>query len=389
EWTLSPEGKYYVKRNDSSLIAFKLPKHCDEATFLICAAHTDSPTFKIKPEPLIIKDGLTLLDIEPYGGAIYAPWLDRALSFAGRVVYEKDGKYLTKLVDLDEDSLVIPNVAIHMNRTINSDNSYNPAVDLRPILNQGEGLMEFDAILKSCFDIDGEILSHDLFLYNRDKARYIGLNNNLLLSSRLDDLACAYTNLFGFIESTLLDKHIAVYVAYDNEEVGSLTRQGADSNFLEDTLKKIACLLKQDYSEIVARSVLLSADNAHANHPNHPEYSDIKTNVRLNEGIVIKYNANQHYTTDALSSAIVKALCQKLSQPYQEFTNRSDLRGGSTLGNISNAHVSIVSCDIGIAQLAMHSNNELCGAEDVNRMALLLNSFYSSNLTILEDGFEL
>ncbi len=391
-YDIQPGNSYYVKRNDTSIIAFTVPKKFtkDNLRFLLSATHNDSPTFKIKPNPIVRKDNLMLLNTEPYGGGIYATWLDKPLSIAGRVfTEEKDGIHSHLLV-IDEDLLEIPNVCIHMNRTVNSANTVNPAVDTLPIFGTDEENFSFNDYLLEKLGLDREesnVLSHDLFLYNREKATRVGYHQEFLASGRLDDLSAAYTVLLGFLSS---EENVAikVYASFDNEEVGSLTRQGANSTFLKETLKRIVTALggeKDDFEKAVASSFMISVDNAHANHPNHPEYTDKTTNVQLNKGIVIKYNANQSYTSDALSASLIKAIMKKYGIPYQEYTNRSDLRGGSTLGNLSNSEVSLITIDIGIAQLAMHSSYELLGVEDLSHMISFASHYFSSPIRIEEE----
>ncbi len=391
-YDIQPGNSYYVKRNDTSIIAFTVPKKFtkDNLRFLLSATHNDSPTFKIKPNPIVRKDNLMLLNTEPYGGGIYATWLDKPLSIAGRVfTEEKDGIHSHLLV-IDEDLLEIPNVCIHMNHTVNSANTVNPAVDTLPIFGTDEENFSFNDYLLEKLGLDREeskVLSHDLFLYNREKAAKVGYHQEFLASGRLDDLSAAYTVLLGFLSSEENDA-IKVYASFDNEEVGSLTRQGANSTFLKETLKRIVIALggeKDDFEKAVASSFMISVDNAHANHPNHPEYTDKTTNVQLNKGIVIKYNANQSYTSDALSSSLIKAIMNKYGIPYQEYTNRSDLRGGSTLGNLSNSEVSLITVDIGIAQLAMHSSYELLGVEDLSHMISFASHYFSSPIRIEEE----
>lgn len=389
-------NSYYVKRNNTSIIAFRTPNDFDikNAGFKITATHNDSPTFKLKPNPVIRYENLILLNTEPYGGGIYNTWLDKPLSIAGRILYEQDGKIHSKLLDIDEDLLVIPNLCIHMNRTINTGYNYNPAIDLRPVLGTGDSSFDFVSYLKEKTEIDAEasILSHDLFLYNREEAKEVGMNKEFIASGRLDDLASTFSTLLGFVDSKENDSDIQVYASFDNEEVGSLTRQGANSTLLKDILYRILMSLggnEIDYRRIIAASTLLSIDNAHANHPNHPEISDSTTKVLLNKGIVIKYNANQSYTSDGFSSAIVKGLCLKNNIPYQEYTNRSDLRGGSTLGNISNSEVSLVSVDIGLPQLSMHSSYEFMGKEDIDHMVNLVKSYFNSTFVLKDEYIEL
>ena len=372
---------YFVTRNDSSIIAFKIPSEIKDYHFQITAAHNDSPTFKLKQSPLFKVNNTYSLNVEPYGGMIMSTWLDRPLSIAGRVIVKTETGVETKLIDVDKDLLVIPNVAIHMNREVNSGYKFNPAVDLLPLVSSTSKEITINDLL----GIKNEILAHDLFLYNRDHSKVVGLEDEFLSSPRIDDLGSTYSCLLGLINSK--NTTIDVLAAFDNEEVGSLTRQGANSTFLKDTLKRITKSLGYDcdtHYQALAKSSLLSVDNAHAINPNHPEYSD-KTKVLLNEGVVIKYNANQSYTTDALSSSIVKTLLNNRGHKIQDFSNRSDLRGGSTLGNISNSEVSLVSADIGLPQLAMHSANELCGVKDIDDMVYLIKDYYSTNIIVDKD----
>ena len=377
-YRLKEGGSYFVKRNDSSILAFRLPKGNAPLSFHIAAAHTDSPTFKIKPNPLLKKGNLFLLNVEPYGGSLYSTWTDRPLSFAGRVVV-KDGKEVSShLLAIDEDLLQIPNLCIHMNREANNGFAYNPAKDLIPVFGFAEEGFDFNAYLQGKLGIKGEILAHDLFLYNRDKPRLVGKEKEFLSAGRLDDLASAYTTLLGFLDGRS-EEAVDVFVCFDNEEVGSLTKQGANSDFLKNNLQRILISLgkKDEMGEILARSFLLSVDNAHANHPNYPEVSDATTCVQLGGGIVIKYNANQKYTSDAVSASFVKDIAKEAGVPVQEYTNRSDLRGGSTLGNISNSELSLTSCDIGLPQLAMHSSNEFLAIADLDYMVRLTAAYFA------------
>lgn len=383
-------GKYYTTRNGSSLFAVILPSHIEkeEAKFLLACTHTDSPSFKVKPNPVIQVKNNQMLEVEAYGGGIYNTWMDRPLTLAGRVQVLRDGKIENHLFYVDDDLLIIPNVAIHMNRNINTQASYNPAVDMKPLFALSEGKIDFNQFLLDELNIkEGTVLSHDLFLTNREEAKEIGKSHELLGSMRLDDLASAYTSLLGFLSSKENDHAIKVFCSFDNEEVGSLTRQGANSTFLKDNLHRILAsfLTETQVTRAYTRSFHASIDNAHANHPNHPELSSPTTDVQLGKGIVIKYNANQSYTTDSLSGSIIKAVCLNHQLPYQEFTNRSDMRGGSTLGNISNSEVSLLSADIGLPQLAMHSCYEVMGKEDLNIMVQFVKALYESDIMISEN----
>lgn len=382
-WKLQEGGKYFCVRNESSIIAFQIPT-LQYKGFMIAASHCDSPTFKIKENPEIVGSGYVKLNIEKYGGMLCAPWFDRPLSVAGRIVVKEGEKFLTKLVNIDHNLLMIPNIAIHLNREANSGMSYNVQNDMLPILGDESCKGQFMSLIAKSANVAQEsILGHDLFLYTRDKGTVWGMDEEYISSGRLDDLQCSYTDMRAFIDANPTQS-IPVLAIFDNEEVGSGTKQGADSTFLVDCLKRIhiACNHSEEsYFQEIAHSFMISADNAHAVHPNHPEKSDPVNRPSMNQGIVIKFNANQKYTTDAVSAAIFKGICEREEVPYQEFTNRSDMIGGSTLGNISNAHVSLNTVDIGLAQLAMHSPYETAGSKDTEYLYRVMKCFFSSSLT--------
>lgn len=383
KWELVPGEGYYVTRNDSALIAFRLPEKPARG-FHMTAAHSDSPTFKIKELPeMTVEEHYVKLNTEKYGGMILSTWLDRALSVAGRVVVREGRELVTKLVNVDKDLLVIPNVAIHMNREMNQGVAYNPQCDMLPLFADCSEGKKKNAFMKRIAKAAGvkaeDVLSHDLFLYPREKSRVLGENGEFLLSPRLDDLQCVFAESRAFCESRP-EEYINVCAVFDNEEVGSGTKQGADSTFLEDTLYRIAeglGLEKVDYLRMIAESFLISADNAHAVHPNHPEKADPTNRPYLNGGIVIKFHGSQKYATDAVSAAKLKGLCEEAHVPYQTYANRSDIAGGSTLGNISTAHVSVSSVDIGLPQLAMHSAVETAGAKDTFYAVEMMKRFFA------------
>ena len=383
EWGLCPGEGYYVERNDSSLIAFRVPEG-EIRGFHIIASHSDSPCFKIKPKSQItVEDSYGKLDVEPYGGMIYATWLDRCLSVAGRIVYSDGGELKSRNVNVDEDLLVIPNVAIHLDREINKNLTYNPQVDLLPLLWAGKTQTDQeDVLLKKtalAAGVDQErILGKDLFLYVRDSGKLAGASGELMISPRLDDLECVFASLKGFL-GVRPEKYISVCAVFDNEEVGSLTRQGAASTFLEDTLAKAAASLagEKEMDRLLAESFMISADNAHGVHPNHPEKADPLNRPYLNQGIVIKYHGGQKYTTDAWSEAVMKEICRKTDVPWQTYSNRSDIAGGSTLGNISVGRVPVPSVDIGLPQLAMHSAVETAGTRDLTFLIEAAKVFYA------------
>ena len=298
---------------------------------------------------------------------ICAPWFDRPLSVAGRVIVKEDGKLVTKLVDVDRDLLMIPNLAIHMNREVNDGYKYNAQKDLLPLFGDIAAKDTFMKTIAEAADVKEEnILGHDLFLYNREKGSVWGANEEYVSIGRLDDLQCAFSSLKGFLAGEKKE-YIAVHCVLDNEEVGSGTKQGAASTFLYDVLVRANQALGQDYEDYLrylANSFMVSADNAHAVHPNYTEKADPVNRPYLNEGIVIKHSANQKYCTDGVSAAMFKDLCNEAEVPFQTFTNRSDILGGSTLGNISNTKVALNAVDIGLPQLAMHSPYETVGVKD-------------------------
>lgn len=389
KWELAPGGSYYVTRNQSSILSFKVPKG-EIGGFQIIASHSDSPSFKIKENPEMESEGHYIkLNVEKYGGMLCAPWLDRPLSVAGRLVVKQGSRLVTKLVKVDRDLLMIPNLAIHFNRQVNDGYKYNPQVDMLPLYGGTDAKGSFMETVAECAGVrEKDILGHDLFLYSRTKGSVWGAGDSFFSCGRIDDLQCAYASLMGFLEGSCKGA-VSVHAVLDNEEVGSGTKQGADSTFLEDTLKRInRCLGRgeEEYLMAIASSFMISADNAHAVHPNLPDKSDPTNRPYMNGGIVIKYNANQKYTTDAVSAAMFKSLCLEEGVPFQTFANRSDLPGGSTLGNLSSAHVSLNTVDVGLAQLAMHSPYETGGIKDTCYLIAVSRRFYSTCMRAGETG---
>lgn len=388
-WQIEKGKKYYVTRNLSSIIAFKIPEN-DFKNFHIVASHSDSPTFKIKENAEIeVNNKYVKLNTEKYGGMICSTWFDRPLSIAGRILVKEGNLVKTHLVNIDKDLVIIPNLAIHMNRAVNDGYKYNAQIDMLPLYgdNTSKGSL-MKTVAQSVGVEEDSILGTDLFLYNRMRGTKIGANSEYISSPRLDDLECAYASLSAFLSETNSNS-ASVYCVFDNEEVGSGTKQGADSTLLYDVLRRINMCLgnsEEDYYKLIASSFMISADNAHALHPNYSDKSDPTNKVYINDGIVIKYNANQKYTTDAVSASIFKSICDSVNVPYQTFTNRLDILGGSTLGNISNAHVSLNTIDIGLAQLAMHSTYETAGAKDVTYLIDAIKAFYNTSIEQVEDG---
>ena len=389
QWKLEKGTLYVVERGDSALVAFRVPEGPFHG-FLMAAAHSDSPTFKVRETAEAASAGNTLrLSVEPYGGGVWRGWLDRPLSVAGRVVVRKGDRLVSRLVNIDRDLLVIPGVAIHMDRSVNKGAELNPAVDLLPLLGCGKEPGAFRKLIAEAAGVREEhLLSTELFLYPRTKAVQTGLNGEFIVSPRLDDLQCVFGCLEGFLAAKP-GGSLPVLAVFNNEEVGSNTRQGADSTFLTDVLEWIAhgCGLDSDaWKAAIANSFMVSADNAHAIHPAHPEYADKGEFPVLGGGIVIKYNANQRYTTDAVSGAVFQAICQEAGVPVQRYSNRADLPGGSTLGNISTAHLSVPTVDIGLPQLAMHSVCETAGAADTDLLVKAMTAYFSRDFHLDRDG---
>ena len=386
-FNIKENNKYYVTRNDSSIIAFKVGETLDNYSFNIVASHSDAPSFKVKQNCELYTGEYLKLNVEGYGGMLCATWFDRPLSSAGRVIVKQDNVISSKLVNFDKNMLSIPSVPIHYNRNANDNATFSLAVDMFPTM--GQEKLSFKELLAKEVNVNvDDILHFDIFLYNRQEGYFWGNNDEFMSSCKLDDLQCAYTTLMGFIKSNN-SHNISVYCCFDNEEVGSTTRQGANSTFLEDVLVRISNALNKSSSEhllALANSFMVSADNAHAIHPNHPELTDPLNKVSMNKGIVIKFNAAQSYTTDSLSAAIFTRICENVEVPVQLFTNRSGIRGGGTLGNISTTHVSVPSVDIGLPQLAMHSACETSGTIDNEYMVKAIKEFYENYLTIDEEG---
>lgn len=386
KWHIEKGGRYFVARNGSSLIAFTIPEQ-DMKGMRIMASHSDSPTFKIKEDPEMEADGHYIkLNVERYGGMICAPWFDRPLSVAGRVIVRNSsgnsasGALRTVLVNVDRDLLMIPNLAIHMNREVNDGYKYNAQKDMLPLYGD---ITAKDTFMKVIADAAGtapeDILGHDLFLYNRQSASIWGASGEFLSSGRLDDLQCAFSSLKGFLAGEKKE-YMAVHCVLDNEEVGSGTKQGAASTFLYDTLTRAhesLGLTREDYLIHLADSFMVSADNAHAVHPNHTDKADPVNRPYLNGGIVIKFNASQKYCTDGVSAAMFREICQQADVPVQTFVNRSDMAGGSTLGNISNTQVALNTVDIGLPQLAMHSPYETAGIKDTEYLVRAASVLFS------------
>ena len=380
-WELAPGGKYYVTRGGSAVLAFRIPRRWPKG-FMMTASHCDRPTFKIK-ENGELTGTYTRLATEKYGGMIMSTWLDRPLSIAGRVLVETENGIESKLVNIDRDLLLIPNVAIHMNRQVNDGFKWNPAVDTIPLLGGKAAAGKLNALLEEM--AGGKILGHDLYLYVRQKATVWGMEEEYICAPALDDLECAWSCTQGFLSSGE-NSVIPVLCVFDSEEVGSNSVQGAASMLLQSTLERICGALGLELGQMLAQSFMVSADNAHAVHPNHPEYADPNNAPVLGGGIVLKFNASQRYTTDGISAAVMRSVCAKAGAPVQTFYNRADMPGGSTLGHISLTHVSVPTADIGLAQLAMHSACETAAVADAISLEKAMEVFYGCALETTDNG---
>ncbi len=378
-WTLEPDKGYFVTRNGSSLIAFRIPND-RKPGYRIVASHSDSPGFKLKQKPVISVDGkYSVLGTESYGGGIFSTWMDRPLSVAGRVFTGEDGKLTEKLVNVDRDMCIMPNAPIHFNRSVNKGHEFNVAKDMKPIYGEAGAEAEFEAEIAAAAGVNPEdVLAKDLFLYVREQGRIWGRNEEFVSAPKLDDLACAYVTLRGFLEGKKT-QHSSFYCVFDNEETGSGTRQGAASLFFYDVMRRVnenlGCSYEQHVID-VAEGMALSADNAHAFSPNYSEFFDPNEKVVMNRGIALKFNAAQKYSTDGESGAFFAELCKKAEVPYQIYSNRADLAGGSTLGNIMSMNIPVRVCDLGFPQLAMHSSFETCGASDIEYMRKAIKVFF-------------
>lgn len=377
EWKLEAGRGYYVTRNQSSLLAFRVPETI--TGFMVGTAHTDSPCLKLKENMELHPEGYTKLDVEKYGGLLISPWLDRPLSVAGRLMVATENGVSPMLVNIDRNLLVIPNLAIHMDRTLNETKKWDAQADLMPLLGQGD--LELLPMLAETAGISAEdILSFDLFVYNRDQGTVLGAREEFILCPRLDDLQCAFALLQGFLRAER-PKAMPVLCLFDNEEVGSQTRQGAMSTFLYDTLRRVCAsqgLTEEDYLRCVAQSLMISADNAHGVHPNHPEKAALTNRPKLGQGPVIKYGPR--YATDGPSAALLQRLLKAAGVPVQCYFNHTNVPGGGTLATLSGSQVSMHAVDVGLAQFAMHSACETAGTADTDYLIRAMEVCFSAAL---------
>ena len=379
DWELVPGGKYYITRNGSSLIAFKLPQG-EAKGFVISASHSDSPCLRIRDNAELSGHAIRL-ETERYGGMINPSWVDRPLSIAGRVLLRREGGLSARLVNLKKDCALIPNVAVHMQKTINESAKYDPAKDLVALYCEKENAGSLRKEIARAVDAEEEdIVSWDLYLYNNQPGTIWGPDQEFASSPRFDDLGCVFTCTEGFLDAAETDR-IPVLCVFDNEEIGSGTKQGAASDFLPRVLKLITeslFLSPAQHLSLLDNSWMLSCDNGHAKHPNHPEIADTNEAPVLNGGVVIKHSPR--YATDAVSSAIFSEICRKAGVPTQHYSNRPDMPGGGTLGLIANLDTPIYTVDIGMAQLAMHSSFETMGSRDAAHFYEAVKAAYESRV---------
>lgn len=383
-WNLVPGGKYYVSRGGTAVIAFRVPKQTPKG-FMMSASHSDHPGFKVK-ENFELASCYTRMAVERYGGMLMFTWLDRPLSIAGRITVATADGIESKLIDIDKDLLLIPNVAIHMNRQVNDGYKWNPAVDMLPLVGSKEAAGKLQALLEQ--EAGGKILGHDLFLYPRQKSTVWGVAEEFISSTVLDDLECAWSCTQGFLHAEETAS-VPVLCVFDSEEVGSGSVQGAASMLLPDVLRRICEATGWNLDQMLPQSFMVSADNAHAIHPNHPEMADPTNAPVLGQGIVLKHNANLMYCTDGVSASIFRKVCEKANAKVQTYYNRADIPGGSTLGRISLGKVSVLTADIGLPQLAMHSCYETAAVADAIALEDAMASFYGSFLEATETGFRI
>ena len=384
DWELLPGGRYYLTRGGTAVIAFRVPEAAPKG-FLMSASHSDRPGFKVK-EHFELSGTYTRMAVERYGGLLISTWLDRPLSVAGRVTVETENGVETRLVDIDKDLLLIPNVAIHMNRQVNDGYKWNPAVDTLPLMGGKDMAGKLEKLLTQ--QAGGTILGHDLYLYVRQQASVWGVEDEYISSAALDDLECAWGCTQGFLNAKDSEA-IPVLCVFDSEEVGSSSVQGAASMLLPDVLARICDVLNLNLSRMLAQSFMVSADNAHAGHPNHPEFADPTNAPVMGGGIVLKHNANLSYCTDGVSAAIFRKVCGKAGVSVQSYYNRADIPGGSTLGRISLGHVSVPTADIGLPQLAMHSCYETAAVADAIALEKAMAVYYGCTLEATENGYTL
>ncbi|MBD1588175.1 M18 family aminopeptidase [Pseudomonas typographi] len=382
-WAISPNGRYYLTRNDSSIIAVRMGRQSPATGGIrLVGAHTDSPCLKVKPQPELQRQGFLQLGVEVYGGALLAPWFDRDLSLAGRVTFREGGKVESQRVDFKTPIAIIPNLAIHLNRGANDGWAINAQNELPPILAQVPGGERFDFRALLADQLGREhglnadvVLDYELSFYDTQPAAVVGLNGEFIAGARLDNLLSCYAGLQALLGAE--GEETCVLVCTDHEEIGSTSACGADGPMLEQTLQRLVPD-QADYVRAIQRSLLVSADNAHGVHPNYPDKHDGNHGPKLNAGPVIKVNSNQRYATNSETAGFFRHLCMAEEVPVQSFVVRSDMGCGSTIGPIIASHLGVRTVDIGLPTFAMHSIRELAGSQDLAHLVKVLSAFYAS-----------
>ncbi|ABB44191.1 Aspartyl aminopeptidase [Sulfurimonas denitrificans DSM 1251] len=374
KWNLKQGEKYYVTRNDSSIIAFTYPK---SKNYVMIGAHTDSPNLKLKPNPVIKEHGVVKFGVEPYGGVLLNTWFDRDLSLAGRISYlDSQNMIKDSLVDAKKSIAIIPSLAIHLDREVNEKKSVNAQTDICPILSTNKEF-NFENFLKWLLVSGGaedikEIYANELSFYDTQNASYIGLESEFIASARLDNLLSCYVGMLSICSVDALSPML--FIASDHEEVGSESASGAGGSFLESTLKRMFSDF-EEYTQMIRSSILISADNAHAVHPNFASKHDANHAPLINGGVVIKVNANQRYASSSKTISRFMNVASSLGEPIQNFVTRSDMGCGSTIGPITASRIGIDTIDIGLPTYAMHSIRELCGSYDAYSLYKIILGF--------------
>ena len=384
EWKLKKGGKYFVTINDSGIIAFTIgSEKISKSGYKIAASHTDSPGFLIKPNPEINRKGFNILNTEVYGGPILSTWFDRPLSFSGRVFVESDNAFKPKkyFIKYDKDLFIIPSLCIHQNRSVNDGMAINAQKDTLPLVTITDEKEKFSLkklLAKQLKVKEDKILSYDLNLYSREKGCLLGANEEFISVGRLDNLAALHAGLMSLVDNKD-KKNTCVVVGYDNEEIGSNSIQGADSPTLKNILERISNAMKlsfEEHQQALANSFVISNDAAHSIHPNYLEKSDPTNEPKINCGPVIKMAANKSYITDGYTKSVIEKIAKDSKIPIQTFVNRSDVRGGSTIGPIQQSQIRILGIDIGSPLLSMHSVRELGGVDDHYNLYKLIGEFF-------------
>ncbi|OHE02627.1 MAG: M18 family aminopeptidase [Sulfurimonas sp. RIFCSPLOWO2_12_36_12] len=374
KWALEQGKKYFVTRNDSSIIAFTYPK---DKNYVMVGAHTDSPNLKLKPNPVIKEHGVVKFGVEPYGGVLLNTWFDRDLSLAGRVSYlNSDNIIKDALIDAKKAIAIIPSLAIHLDREVNEKKSVNAQTDITPILSTSQEF-NFDEFLKEQLKMSGvddvkELYANELSFYDTQKASFVGLNDDFIASARVDNLLSCYVGMLSIC--SVGENKPMLFIASDHEEVGSESASGAGGSFLESTLKRVYSDF-EEYTQMIRSSILISADNAHAIHPNYPSKHDANHAPRINKGSVVKVNANQRYASNSKTISRFMNVASSLNEPIQNFVTRSDMGCGSTIGPITASRLGIDTLDVGLPTYAMHSIRELCGSDDAYSLYKIILGF--------------